>query len=528
MLNLLSTTPRPDGRGPTTARKFLTQSSSRFSDYFFAMGGIANFKFLVKPMDLTSLTIRKAHQLLKDKKVSAIELAQAYLARIEKADKEIQAYLSGTDDLAKKRAAEVDAKIAVGEEIGLLEGVPCAIKDNILIEGKKCTAGSKILANYIAPYDATVIKKLKTAGAIFLGKTNLDEFAMGSSTENSAFGATRNPYDLERVPGGSSGGSAAAVAGDECVFALGSDTGGSIRQPASFCGVVGLKPTYGTVSRFGLMAMASSLDQIGPLAKNVEDCAIVFEAIKGKDERDATSTEFPLRAKRLAPSDKLKIGVPKEYFAKGLDEGVEKLVRAAIDKLVAQGARVEEISLPHSAYALACYYIIMASEVSANLARYDGIKYGYSAISDKHLAISNLMEVYLKSRQQGLGNEARRRIMLGTYSLSSGYYDAYYLRAQKARTKVAEDFKKAFDKVDLIFSPVSPTTAFKIGEKTADPVQMYLSDIYTVPINLAGLPAIALPCGKIDNLPVGLQIIGPHFSESLIFQAAQIIEDALK
>lgn len=482
-------------------------------------------------MDLTRLTIKEAHDGLTTKNFSATELTQAFLARIEKKEKEIHAYLNVTNNLAEKRAKEVDAKITAKEEIGLIEGVPCAIKDVILIEGEKCTAGSKILENYIAPYDATVIKKLKAVGAIFLGKANCDEFAMGSSTENSGFGATRNPHDLERVPGGSSGGSAAAVAADECIYALGSDTGGSIRQPASFCGVVGLKPTYGAVSRHGLMAMASSLDQIGPMAKNVEDCKLVFDAIKGKDKMDSTSANFPVEFSSHQDKFKiknLKIGLPKEYFTKGIDPEVEKLVRGAILKMEKQGAKIEEISLPHSEYALACYYIIMASEVSANLARFDGIKYGFSAGGDSSLETNDLLSVYLKSRQHGFGDEVRRRIMLGTYSLSSGYYDAYYLRAQKVRTKILDDFKDAFKKVDLIFTPVAPTAAFKIGEKTSDPVQMYLSDIYTVPVNLAGVPAMAMTCGKIRNLPVGLQIIGPHFSEELIFEAGQICENLLK
>ena len=478
-------------------------------------------------MDLNGLTIAKTHEGLKTKQFSAIELTRDFLARVKNKDKEIHAYLSITEKLALEEAVRIDAKIADGLEIGVFEGVPCAIKDNILIEGTKCTAGSKILANYVAPYDATVIRKLKKAGAIFLGKTNMDEFAMGSSTENSAFGPTKNPHDLERVPGGSSGGSAAAVAADECVFALGSDTGGSIRQPASFCGAVGLKPTYGSVSRYGVMAMASSLDQIGPLTKNVADSKAVFDAIKGKDARDATSANMTTDY-RLPTTDKLKIGLPKEYFAKGLDPEVEKLVKGAINKLTEQGAEVSEISLPHSEYALACYYIIMASEVSSNLARFDGIKYGVSVISDKQSAHSDLLDVYLKSRGQYLGAEVRRRIMLGTYSLSSGYYDAYYARAQKVRSKILQDFKQAFTKVDLIMTPVAPTTAFKIGEKSADPVQMYLSDIYTVPVNMAGVPALSMPCGKIGKLPVGLQIIGPHFSEELIFQAGQMVEDSLE
>lgn len=504
-------------------------------------------------MDLSNLTIAKAHNGLKNKDFSATELARAFLARVKKEDVKIHAYLSVTEDLALAQAMAVDAKISDGEEIGLLEGVPCAIKDNILIEGAQCTAASKILANYVAPYDATVIRKLKNAGAVFLGKTNMDEFAMGSSTENSAFGPTKNPHNLERVPGGSSGGSAAAIAAAECVYALGSDTGGSIRQPASFCGVVGLKPTYGAVSRYGIMAMASSLDQIGPLAKNVEDCKLVFDAIKGKDKMDSTSANNPtFPPLNLRPElssalgggggvKNLKIGLPKEYFAKGIDPAVEKLVRGAIAKMEAQGVKIEEISLPHSEYALACYYIIMASEASANLARFDGVKYGFSAGGDEKLTTDNLLDVYLKSRQHGLGDEARRRIMLGTYSLSSGYYDAYYLRAQKVRTKILQDFQQAFTKVDLILTPVAPTPAFKIGVKVADPVTMYLSDIYTVPVNLAGVPALSLPCGKaelsqgptqrggkIGLLPVGLQIIGRHFSEELIFDTAQMCEDLLK
>lgn len=484
-------------------------------------------------MGLTRLTIKQTHEGLATKKFSATELTRLFLDFIKKRDKDIHAYLAVEEEMALKQAQEVDAKIVRGLELKGLEGVPCAIKDNVLVEGKKCTAGSKFLANYVAPYDATVIRKLKSAGAVFLGKTNMDEFAMGSSTENSAFGVTRNPHDLERVPGGSSGGSAAAVAADECVYALGSDTGGSIRQPASFCGVVGLKPTYGVVSRYGLMAMASSLDQIGPLTKNVADCKVVLDAIKGKDARDSTSTNNltlpPLSLRGGGGGVKnLKIGLPKEYFAKGLDPKVEALVRGAIDKLAKQGARVEEISLPHSEYALACYYIIMASEVSANLARFDGIKYGYSAGTDQKQEVNNLLDVYLKSRQHGFGDEVRRRIMLGTYSLSSGYYDAYYLRAQKVRTKILQDFQQAFEKVDLILTPVAPTPAFKIGEKIDDPVTMYLSDIYTVPVNLAGVPALSMPCGRVGQLPVGLQIIGQHFSEDLIFEVAELAEALIK
>jgi aspartyl-tRNA(Asn)/glutamyl-tRNA(Gln) amidotransferase subunit A len=490
-------------------------------------------------MDLTDLTIIKAHDGLRKKHFSAEELTAAFLARIKSEDKKIHAYLEVFGDAALASAKKVDEKIADGLELGALEGIPAAIKDVILVAGAKCTAGSKILENYIAPYDATVIKKLKSAGVVFLGKTNMDEFAMGSSTENSAFGVTRNPHDLERVPGGSSGGSAAAVAADECLFSLGSDTGGSIRQPASFCGVVGLKPTYGAVSRYGLMAMASSFDQIGPFAKNVGDCKIVFDAIKGKDPKDSTSVEIPekigncLAARDLAKREKLeirnlKIGVPKEYFAEGMDGQVEAAVRGAIKKIVGAGAKVEEISLPHSQYALACYYIIMPAEVSANLARYDGIKYGASAATNFQLPTVNLLDVYLQTRGNYFGAEPRRRIMLGTYALSAGYYDAYYLKAQKVRTKILQDFQTAFDKVDVILTPVSPTPAFKIGEKIDDPIKMYLSDIYTVPVNLAGLPGLSMPCGQVGNLPVGLQIIGKHFSEDLIFQVAQICEELIR
>ena len=483
--------------------------------------------------DLTKLTIIEVHQGLIDKDFSAKELCAAFFDKIKKDDPKIHAYLNLTEKLAQEQAAEVDEKISAGKEIGILAGVPCAIKDNILIEGAKCTAASKILENYVAPYDAGVIKKLKKEGAVFLGKTNLDEFAMGSSTENSAFGPTRNPRDPERVPGGTSGGSAAAVAADECVFALGSDTGGSIRQPASFCGVVGLKPTYGAVSRAGLMAMASSLDQIGPLAKNVADCRTVFEVIKGKDEKDSTNTHNstlpPLKLRGGGGGVKnLKIGLPKEYFAEGLDKNVEKLIRNAVKKMADAGAEIKEIGLPYTKYALACYYIIVPCEISANLARYDGIKFGSSAISDSRLVANDLLNVYLKTRGHYLGAEVRRRVMLGTFALSAGYYDAYYLKAQKVRTKIIEDFKKAFEKVDLIFSPVAPTAAFKLGEKISDPLQMYLSDIYTVPVNLAGLAALSLPCGETDNLPVGLQIIGPQFSEDLIFDAAAQMESLLK
>ncbi|NCS32705.1 Asp-tRNA(Asn)/Glu-tRNA(Gln) amidotransferase subunit GatA [bacterium] len=485
-------------------------------------------------MELENLTISKTHRGLIKKEFSALEICQAYLEKIESEDKKINAFLTITKDLALSQAKKVDDMISTGRKIPLISAVPCAIKDIILVEDVKCTAGSKILENYIAPYDATVIKKLKGENCVILGKTNLDEFAMGSSTENSAFFPTKNPHNLARVPGGSSGGSAAAVAADECIFALGSDTGGSIRQPASFCGMVGLKPTYGAVSRFGLIAFASSLDQIGPITKTVEDAKIVFDVIKGKDEMDSTSVESPEIKNWELKIKNLVIGVPKEYFTmptgrqvKGIDPEVEKVIKQAIKKYEEMGAKVEEISLPHTEYALPCYYIIAPSEASANLARYDGIKYGHSETRNPESEIRNLLDVYLKSREEGFGPEVRRRIILGTYVLSAGYYEAYYLRAQKVRTLVKEDFDKAFRNVDAIFTPVSPTPAFKLGEKIDDPLTMYLSDIFTISVNLAGLPALSLPCGKVDNLPVGLQIIGKPFEESKILEIGKIFEKNL-
>ena len=496
-------------------------------------------------MELTNLTIKKFHEGLKNKKFSAFEITEEYFKYIEKKDKEINAFISLTKDIALEQAKNVDVKIAKGEKIGVLEGTPLAIKDNILIESTITTSASKILENYRASYDATVIKKLKQAGSVFLGKTNMDEFAMGSSTENSSFKITKNPRDTSRVPGGSSGGSAAAVASDMAVAALGSDTGGSIRQPASLCGVVGFKPTYGAVSRYGLMAMASSLDQIGPITKTVEDTEILFNAIKGKDEMDATSAEQATSDKRQATSDKLVVGLPKEYFIKGIDKETSKAIEEVIKTLKGLGIKFKEISLPHTKYALPCYYIIVPAEVSANLARFDGIRYARinaDQDADRRGSISEnqrddqrksaLSKIYFAQRGKGFGPEVKRRIILGTFVLSSGYYDAYYAKAQKVRKLIKEDFDKAFDSstngVDVILTPTSPTTAFKIGEKTDDPLQMYLSDIYTISVNLAGLPALSLPCGNIGKLPVGLQIIGPQFSEDLIFDAASQIETLLK
>ncbi len=475
-------------------------------------------------MELTKLTIKEAHRLLVSKEIRAVELAEAVFDRIKKQDKNIHAFLAVTEKEAYLQAKKVDEKILEGLPIPLLAGIPVAVKDNILIEGVQATAASKILEGYSAPYDATAIRKLKKQDAVFVGKTNMDEFAMGSSTENSAYGPTKNPANLECVPGGSSGGSAAAVAAGECVYALGSDTGGSIRQPASFCGIVGFKPTYGAVSRHGLMAMASSLDQIGPLTRRVEDTIAVFEAIRGQDQLDSTSTDFNWPETRQdLDIEEVKIGVPREYFTQGIDPDVEQTVREAIKKLESEGARVKEITLPHTQWALATYYIIMPAEVSANLARFDGIKYGYST-NNKQQTTNNLLDVYLKSRQNGFGDEVRRRIMLGTYILSAGYYEAYYGRAQKVRRLIQEDFSNALKDVDIIVTPTSPTTAFKFGEKTKDPLSMYLADIYTVSANLAGVPAVSVPSGFVKGLPVGLQFIGRNFDDMKILDIARFWE----
>ncbi len=466
-------------------------------------------------MELNDLTIKEIRKGLIKKEFSAEELSEAYLDKIEKENDEIFAYLEICRVAAIDQAKAIDKNIEEGEDLAPLAGIPMAVKDNIMVEGVKCTCGSRILENYIAPYDATVIKKIKDQGAVILGKTNMDEFAMGSSTETSAFGPTRNPRDLRRVPGGSSGGSAAAVAADQCAAALGSDTGGSIRQPACFCGAVGLKPTYGAVSRYGCAAYASSLDQIGPLAKTVADAQTVFDAIRGRDDRDATSAEMPVGE---AAKEKYRLGIPKEYFVAGMDPRVESAIKEKISFLEKQGHAIEEVSLPHSEFALACYYIIATSEASANLARYDGMRYGVAKGGD------TVTDAYFAARGQGFGAEVRRRIMLGTYVLSAGYYDAYYVRAQKVRSLIKRDFDRALAQVDAIIAPVSPTLPFAIGEKTDDPVQMYLADIFTISVNLAGVPSLAMPCGSADGLPVGLQIIGRHFGESTLFDIGKIIQ----
>ncbi|MDP2934753.1 MAG: Asp-tRNA(Asn)/Glu-tRNA(Gln) amidotransferase subunit GatA [bacterium] len=470
-------------------------------------------------MELENLTIEKIHKGLMKKEFSAKELVKFYLDKIKK-EKDLNDFLTITDKLALKQAEKIDDKISRREKVEKLEGIPIALKDNILVQEYKATAGSKILENYIAPYDATVVKKLKQAGAIIIGKTNLDEFAMGSSTENSAFGVVKNPIDKDRVSGGSSGGSAAAVAAGHSVVALGSDTGGSIRQPASFCGVVGFKPSYGMVSRYGLIAMASSLDQIGPFAKNVEDIKIVFNTIKGQDDFDSTTIDSELKNNH-SDFENLKIGIPKEYFGEGIDKDVKEGIEKAINKFRNLGFEIKEISLPYTEYALAVYYIIAPAEISANLSRYDGIKYGFSAKQ------KSLLDNYLKTRAKGFGDEVRRRVMLGTYVLSAGYRDAYYNKAQKVRAMIVNDFKKVFssqDCVDFVLTPTTPTTAFKIGEKK-DPLAMYLSDIYTVPASLAGLPAISMPCGEVGKLPIGLQIIGPQFKDNSVLEIAQAFEN---
>ncbi|MFH1841528.1 MAG: Asp-tRNA(Asn)/Glu-tRNA(Gln) amidotransferase subunit GatA [Candidatus Nealsonbacteria bacterium] len=471
-------------------------------------------------MEITELSIVKTKEGFEKKEFSVLDVCQAYLDKIKEKDKEISAFLTVQEDLALAEAKRIDDLFLQGRKLPQLSGIPIAVKDNIMVEGVRCTAASKILENYIAPYNATVVKKIKEQGAVILGKTNMDEFAMGSSCENSAFFPTKNPNDLSRVPGGSSGGSAAAVAADLACCSLGSDTGGSIRLPASFCGVVGLKPTYGAVSRYGLIAFASSLDQIGPITKTVEDARILFEAISGKDKMDSTSVKF-LKTEEKKGIKGIKIGIPKEYFVKGIDPDVEKIIRGSIKKYEEWGAKIEEVSLPNTKYALPAYYIINPSEASANLARYDGIKYGYSEKSDK------LIDVYLKSRGKGIGKEARRRIMLGTYALSAGYYEAYYLKALKTRTLIKKEYEKAFKKVDVLLTPVSPSLPFKIGERIKDPLSMYLIDVYTVSVNIVGLPALSIPCGKVGKLPVGLQIIGRPFEENTIFELGEFFEKSI-
>ena len=476
-------------------------------------------------MELWELSAYELSARIRSGELRAKDLVASVLRRIREMEPLVHAYISLDEEGALRKAEEVDARVARGEEVGVLAGVPVAVKDNICIKGMRTTCASKILENFVSPYDATVVEKLKAADAVFLGKTNLDEFAMGSSTENSYFGPTRNPHDPERVPGGSSGGSAAALAAGEAVLALGSDTGGSIRQPASFCGVVGLKPTYGRVSRYGLVAFASSLDQIGPMAKNVKDTALLLNVISGYDPRDSTSApvEVPDFTKALDEGiEGIRIGLPREYFAEGLEDEVREKVLEAVDILKGEGAEVVEVSLPHTKYAIATYYIVAPAEASSNLARYDGVKYGFRAEG------RDLYEMYCNTRSQGFGEEVKRRIMLGTYTLSAGYYEAYYLKALKVRTLIRQDFDEAFKVCDLLATPTSPTVAFRLGEKVADPLTMYLSDVYTVSVNLAGLPGISVPCGSSDGLPVGLQLIGKPFDEGTILRVAYAVERRLK
>ena len=470
-------------------------------------------------------SILELHKLIKTKERSAVEITEEYLKHIEDSEPKLKSFLHLTPDLARQTAQQVDEKVARGEEINVLEGIPIAIKDNMSTKGIPTTCGSRILENFVPSYESTVTQKLKDQGAIVVGKTNLDEFAMGSSTENSGYQVTANPWDITRVPGGSSGGSASAVAGDQAIVSLGSDTGGSIRQPASFCGVVGLKPTYGLVSRFGLVAYASSLDQIGPFAHSVEDAAILLEAIAGYDAKDSTSikVDIPNYRKDLGGDlTGLKVGIIKETFGDGLDDVVAQSVNESIKQLESLGATVKEISCPRFRYGLPIYYIIAPSEASANLARYDAVKYGI-----RDAEAENLLEMYTKTRAKGFGAEVKRRIMLGTYALSAGYYDAYYLKAQKVRTLIKEDFDNAFADVDVLISPTAPTTAFKAGEKTDDPLSMYLSDLMTIPVNLAGLPGMSIPCGfDSNNLPIGMQLIGNVLREDVLFKVGHAYQQA--
>ncbi len=475
-------------------------------------------------MDLIGLTVDRLHEALRAGATSVRDVCVRTFERIETLNERLGAFLTLNHDEALRRAEALDRDLARGEWRPLL-GVPIAIKDNICTRGLRTTCASKILRNFVPPYHATAVERLLEAGAIIIGKTNCDEFAMGSSNENSAFGVVRNPWDLERVPGGSSGGSGAAVAADLCVVALGSDTGGSVRLPAAFCGVVGLKPTYGRVSRYGLVAYGSSLDQIGPITKTVADAARVLQVIAGRDPRDSTSSNHPVPDYRAALNGEIKglrLGVPREYFGPGLDEEVKTAVWQAIHHFADLGAEIVEIRLPHTEYAIACYYIIATAEASSNLARYDGVRYGYRAEGAR-----TLREMYRRTRQEGFGAEVKRRIMLGTYVLSAGYYDAYYLKALKVRTLIERDFREAFARCDLIVGPTSPTVAFRLGEKTEDPLAMYLSDIYTIMANLAAIPAISIPIGlSREGLPIGLQLHARHFDEATLLRAAHAYEQA--
>ena len=475
--------------------------------------------------DLCQLTGREARAKIASGEATSADVTRAVLDRIAALEPTLHAYVTVCADAAMKRAAEIDRRIGAGEDPGPLAGVPIAVKDNMCTRGLRTTCSSKILNSFEPPYDATVVELIEAAGAVIVGKTNLDEFAMGSSTENSAFGATRNPWDTDRVPGGSSGGSAAAVAADEAILGLGSDTGGSIRQPASLCGVVGLKPTYGRVSRYGLVAFGSSLDQIGPITKDVTDAALLMNVIAQHDPRDSTSADVPGRDYLAALDDGVEgmtLGVPAEYFGEGIDPEVEKAVRDAIAQYESLGARTVEVSLPHTEYAVAVYYIVATAEASSNLARYDGVHYGHRT-ADR----TGMIQMYSRTRREGFGDEVKRRIMLGTYALSSGYYDAYYRKAAQVRTLIQRDFDRAFEQCDALICPTAPTAAFKVGEKTDDPLQMYLSDIYTISCNLAGYAGISIPCGLTGGgLPIGLQLLAGPFEEEKLLRIARTFEAA--
>ena len=476
-------------------------------------------------MNLKTLTADRLVPLYANRDLTVTEVITSVFDEIDRSDATIRAFITLCRERALEEARRTDSRIAAGEPLGALTGIPVAIKDNMNVRDVPTTCGSKILERYVPPYSATAVERLRSAGAIVIGKTNMDEFAMGSSTENSAFFVSRNPHDLERVTGGSSGGSAASVAAGMSLIALGSDTGGSIRQPASFCGVVGLKPTYGRVSRYGLVAYASSLDQIGPFTKSVRECAQVLETISGFDHYDSTSADTPVDSFVKAldqPMRDIRIGIPREYFIAGVDPDVKANIESAIKRYESMGCKIEDIRLPHTEHAVATYYLIATAEASSNLARYDGVRYGL-----RETGTGGLSEMYRKTRMAGFGKEVKRRILLGTYALSAGYYDAYYLKALKVRTLILQDFQKAFEKVNVILTPTTPTPAFKIGEKTADPLAMYLSDIFTITCNLSGLPGISLPCGRnSENLPVGMQLISNHFQETVLLQVAHNFEKA--
>jgi aspartyl-tRNA(Asn)/glutamyl-tRNA(Gln) amidotransferase subunit A len=476
-------------------------------------------------MSLTELSAAQIAARIQSKQVSCREVTDEFLARIEALEPQVAAFVTVTADEARKRADSLDRRLASGEDIGPLGGVPIAVKDNMCTKGVKTTCSSKMLENFVSPYDAHVVERLATDGAVMLGKANLDEFAMGSSTENSAFFPTKNPWDLSRVPGGSSGGSTASVAAREVPLSLGSDTGGSIRQPAAFCGCVGLKPTYGLVSRYGLVAFASSLDQIGPISNTVEDAALLLQTIAGHDRRDSTSSHLPLpdyRAAMTGDVKGLRVGIPSEYFAQGIEGYVQTAVYAAVDKLVELGAEVVELSMPTTEYGLACYYIIAPSEASSNLARYDGVKYGLRVVEPG----DDVIQMASRTRAAGFGHEVQHRIMIGTHALSSGFYDAYYSKAQKVRTLIRHDFDNAFDKCDVIATPTAPSVAFPLGDKASDPMAMKLADICTIPVNMAGLPALSMPCGFENGLPIGLQLIGRMLDESTLLRVAGAYEAA--